>query len=50
MKAYLLDTNIASALWDELDKDHPAALRFVTNVASKGGLVYVSRITIAEIE
>ncbi len=50
MKAYLLDTNIASALWDELDKDHPAALRFVTNVAPTGGLVYVSRITIAEIE
>jgi tRNA(fMet)-specific endonuclease VapC len=50
MKAYLLDTNIASALWDELDRDHPDALKFVTDVASIGGLVYVSRITIAEIE
>src|SRR5947209_2170815 len=50
MKAYLLDTNIASALWDVLDKDHSGALKFVSDVASVGGLVYVSRITIAEIE
>lgn len=50
MKAYLFDTNIASALWDELDTDHSDALRFVTDVASIGGLVYVPRITIAEIE
>jgi tRNA(fMet)-specific endonuclease VapC len=50
MKAYLLDTNIASALWDTLDKDHPAALKFVTAAAAAGDLVYVSRVSIAEIE
>ena len=50
MKAYLLDTNIASALWDVLDKDHPDAIKFARDAASAGGLVYVSRVTIAEIE
>lgn len=50
MKAYLLDTNIASALWDTLDKDHPDALKFVTDAAAAGDLVYVSRVSIAEIE
>lgn len=50
MKAYLLDTNIASALWDTLDKDHPAALKFITDAAAASDLVYVSRVSIAEIE
>ena len=50
MKAYLLDTNIASALWDTIDKDHPHAFKFVADAAAKGDLVYVSRISIAEIE
>ncbi len=50
MKAYLLDTNIASALWDQGDKHHLDALKFVTDAAANGDLVYVSRVTIAEIE
>jgi predicted nucleic acid-binding protein len=50
MKAYLLDTNIASALWDQLDSDHGDALHFVTTAASAGDLVFVSRVTIGEIE
>ncbi len=50
MKVYLLDTNIASALWDEGDKDHDDALKFVQTAAAAGDLVYVSRVTIAEIE
>jgi tRNA(fMet)-specific endonuclease VapC len=50
MKSYLLDTNIASALWDELDENHGDALRFVQNAAALGDLTYVSRVTIAEIE
>jgi len=50
MKAYLLDTNIASALWDTLDKDHPTALKFVADAAAAGDLAYVSRVSIAEIE
>lgn len=50
MKVYLLDTNIASALWDELDKHHDDALRFVQDAAASGGRIYISRITVAEIE
>jgi tRNA(fMet)-specific endonuclease VapC len=50
MKVYLLDTNIASALWDQGDKHHPDALKFVADAATNADLVYVSRITIAEIE
>ena len=50
MEAYLIDTMFASALWDEGDTDHASALGFVTRVASLGDLIYVSRITIAEIE
>ena len=50
MKAYLLDTNIASALWDQGDKHHSDALTFVTDAATSGDLVYVSRVTVAEIE
>ena len=49
-KSYLLDTNIASALWDELDENHADALTFIQNAAALGDLIYVSRITIAEIE
>lgn len=50
MKAYLLDTNFASALWDTGDKHHGDALQFVQNAAAAGSLIYVSRVTIAEIE
>lgn len=50
MKVYLLDTNIASALWDELDENHDDALVFMESAASSGDVIYVSRITIAEIE
>ena len=50
MKVYLLDTNIASALWDELDENHDDALRFVQNAAALGDIIYVSRVTIGEIE
>jgi tRNA(fMet)-specific endonuclease VapC len=50
MKVYLLDTNIASALWDEGDEHHDDALEFARNAAASGDVLYVSRITIAEIE
>jgi tRNA(fMet)-specific endonuclease VapC len=50
MKAYLLDTNIASALWDQGDEHHSDARKFMTDAAANGDLVYVSRVTIAEIE
>ena len=50
MKVYLLDTNIASALWDEGDEHHDDALEFAQNAAASGDVIYVSRITIAEIE
>lgn len=50
MKAYLLDTNIASALWDGGDKDHDKAIQFVNDAKTDGSLIYISRIVIAEIE
>ena len=50
MRAYLFDTNAASALFDTQDVDHPQALTFLNNAASAGDLVYVSRVVIAEIE
>ncbi|MEK6286680.1 MAG: type II toxin-antitoxin system VapC family toxin [Acidobacteriota bacterium] len=50
MKSYLLDTNIASALWDELNRNHDDALRFVQSAALSSDFIYVSRITVAEIE
>ena len=50
MEAYLIDTMFASALWDEGDTDHASALGFVTKAASSGDLIYVSRISLAEIE
>lgn len=50
MEAYLIDTMFASALWDEGDSDHSSALDFVTKAATSGDLIYVSRITLAEIE
>lgn len=50
MKVYLLDTNAASALWDEGDEHHDDALEFATNAGASGDVIYVSRITIGEIE
>ncbi|MFP4057401.1 MAG: type II toxin-antitoxin system VapC family toxin [Candidatus Brocadiia bacterium] len=45
---YLLDTNIASALWDEL---HPNYTAFRERVARlRGSRVYVSVISLAEVE
>jgi tRNA(fMet)-specific endonuclease VapC len=50
MEAYLIDTMFASALWDEGDVDNASALDFVTRAANLGDLIYVSRISLAEIE
>jgi predicted nucleic acid-binding protein len=50
MKVYLLDTNIASALWDIGDSNHPKAQSFVQAAALNGDHIYISRIVIAEIE
>lgn len=50
MKVYLLDTNIASALWDIGDKHNQQALNFVRTAATRGDHIYISRIVVAEIE
>lgn len=50
MKVYLLDTNIASALWDVADTNHGKALQFIRDAAAAGSVVYISRVVIAEIE
>lgn len=50
MKVYLLDTNIASALWDGGAKDHNKATQFINDATADGSVIYISRIVIAEIE
>ena len=49
MDSYLLDTNVASWLLDAGDKKHQGALNFVKGVGGDD-LIYLSRVTIAEIE
>lgn len=49
MRAYLLDTNAASALWDELDPAHKDAMDFVRGVGGSG-VIWAPRVIIAEIE
>jgi predicted nucleic acid-binding protein len=46
--AYLLDTNIASALWDELHLDHNEFWEKTRRL--DGSTIYISVITLAEIE
>lgn len=47
-KVYLLDTNIASALFDADCPDHQYAKEFIKK--AKGNLIYISRIVVAEIQ
>lgn len=47
---YLLDTNIASALFDKQCPDHSKALIFTNNAANAGDRIFISRFVVAEIE
>ncbi len=49
MDVYLLDTNVASALWDGLSIYHQDAVDFVHSVGGDGQ-IYISRIVVAEVE
>ena len=49
MNTYLMDTNIASALWDEGDKDHSAAVDFVKRMGIASHF-NISVITYAEVK
>lgn len=48
MKTYLLDTNIASILWDARHDDQPKAEKFIRDEEAKGGIFYASCVAIAE--
>jgi tRNA(fMet)-specific endonuclease VapC len=48
MKTYLLDTNIASILWDARHGDQPKAETFIRSEEAKGNIFYASCVAIAE--